>query len=81
MPKKPKLGNGADPDDGLWVAPRLSMKGPVGDRAYENRPGGIPSTNKFLELADIALGLKKPKPKKRKFGVQHETSKKEPYSR
>ena len=83
MPKKRKIGKGTDLGDGLWIAPRYSMKGPAGERAYADRPGGIPSINKFLELADIALGLKKPEPKKRKNGppVQHETSKNEPYSR
>ena len=87
MAKKParaktartKSGNAADSD--LWIAPRYSLKGPAGERAWENRPGGIPSTNKFLELADIALGVKKPAPKKKKAGPTHETAKTEPYSR
>ena len=78
MPKKG--GKGKSSSDDLWVAPRHSLKGPAGERAWENRAGGPPSNNRFLELADIALGLKKPQPKKRKVGVKHETSKKEPYS-
>jgi hypothetical protein len=72
-----------DSPDGLWIAPRYSLKGPAGERAWENRPGGIPSSRKYLELADIALGLKKPAHtfKKRKAIAAHETSKTEPYSK
>jgi hypothetical protein len=71
-----------DAPDGLWIAPRYSLKGPAGERAWENRPGGVPSSSKYLELADIALGLKKPDSpfKKRKAIAAHETSKTEPYS-
>ena len=66
----------------LWMAPRYSLKGPAGERAWENRPGGVPSSSKYLEMADIALGLKKPEPKKRKLGTStHVTDKNEPYSR
>jgi len=79
MAKKAKRGKESGSEDGLWIAQRYSLKGPTGERAWENRPGGPPSTNRFLKLADIALGLKKPRPKKRKVGVK-ETSKKEPYS-
>ena len=43
-------------DAGLWVAPRYSLKGPAGERAWENRVGGAPSNSRFLELADIAMG-------------------------
>jgi len=39
----------------LWITPRYSLKGPAGERAWENRPGGAPSTSRYLELADIAL--------------------------
>jgi hypothetical protein len=67
---------------GLWIAPRYSLKGPQGERAWENRPGGAPSSSKYLELADVALGLKKPEStfKKRKGSNPHDTSKTEPYS-
>jgi hypothetical protein len=51
-------------EDELWIAPRYSLKGATGDRAWENRPGGPPNGQRMLELADIALGLKKPEPKK-----------------
>ena len=73
-----------NPEEGLWIAPRYSLKGPAGERAWENRPGGAPSSGKYLELADIAMGIKKPDPafKKRKATAAgaHVVSKTEPYS-
>jgi hypothetical protein len=50
--------------EGLWIAPRNNLKGPTGERAWENRPGGAPSSNRFLELADIAHGLERTNSKK-----------------
>jgi hypothetical protein len=72
--KSRKNGKHDGVPDGLWIAPRYSLKGPAGERAWENRPGGVPSSSKYLELADIALGLKKPEPtfKKRKATGAHE---------
>jgi hypothetical protein len=66
----------------LWIAPRYSLKGPAGERAWENRPGGAPNSSRFLELADIALGVKKPAAKKKRTpGTSaHQTAKTEPYS-
>jgi hypothetical protein len=68
--------------EGLWIAPRYSLKGPAGERAWENRPGGVPSSSRYLEMADIALGLKKPESKKRNAPTApaHITDKTEPYS-
>ena len=68
--------------EGLWIAPRYSLKGPTGERAWENHPGGTPSTRRYLELADIALGLKKPEPASRTRGPAnpHVTDKTEPYT-
>jgi len=66
----------------LWIADRYSLKGPAGERAWENRRGGAPNSSRFLELADIALGLKKrdaPR-KKNSLTSMHDTSKTEPYS-
>jgi len=82
MAKKSKPARKTDDSDELWIAPRHSLKGPAGDRAWENRRGGIPSNTRFLELADIALGLKKPGPHKKKAITvsAHDTSKTEPYS-
>lgn len=66
----------------LWIAPRYSLKGPAGERAWENRPGGAPNSSRFLELADIAMGVKKPVAKKKRGapGSAHQTGKTEPYS-
>jgi hypothetical protein len=50
----------------LWIAPRYTLKGARSTRIRENRPGA-PNSSRFLELADIALGIKKPVPK-RKLG-------------
>lgn len=91
MPKKGKRSrkggsrqenrNSDDSPNELWIAPRYSLKGPAGERAWENRPGGAPNSGKYLELADIALGLKKPESKKRRNSTPaHVTSKTEPYS-
>ena len=82
MAKKSKPAKTTDGSDELWIAPRHSLKGPAGDRAWENRRGGIPSNTRFLELADIALGLKKPVPHKKKAITvsAHDTRKTEPYS-
>ena len=84
MAKKKKTGTKkTDSPEGLWIAPRYSLKGPQGERAWENRPVGVPSSSKYLELADVALGLKKPEHtfKKRKVSTAHDTSKTEPYSK
>jgi hypothetical protein len=65
MPKKSK-GHKDDGKDAvaangeLWIATGHSWKGPVWGGAWENRPHLLPSGGKFLELADILLGLKKP---------------------
>jgi len=66
----------------LWIAPRYSLKGPAGERAWENRAGGPPNSSRFLELADIALGIKKPSSNKKKLGQSsvHDKQKTEPYS-
>lgn len=78
---KKKINKG-DSVEGLWIAPRYSLKGPTGERAWDNRPGGPPSSSKYLEMADIALGLKKPEPKTCKAAVAgaHVVGKTEPYS-
>jgi hypothetical protein len=63
--REKKAKEKASPTGGLWIAPRNSLKGQTGKRAWENRPGDPSSNNRFLELADIALGLKEPVLKKR----------------
>ena len=66
-------------EDELWIAPRYSLKGAQGERAWDNRPGGPPNSQRMLEMADIALGLRKPAPKKKPHGTTHQLVKKEPY--
>ena len=67
----------------VWIAPRRSFNVPAGERAWENRRGKSPSSTRYLELADIALGLKKPALHRRKTqAVTHDMgSKTEPYVR
>lgn len=62
----------------LWISPRF--KGADGKRAWDIRSTGPPNTNRLLEMADIALGTKKPATKKTACTSIHETSKKEPYT-
>lgn len=66
----------------LWIAPRYSLKGPRGERAWENRAGGVPNSSRFLELADIAIGTKKPSAHKKKAANSsaHDRKKTEPYA-
>ena len=80
MPKKSDKQSEVSKD--LWIAPRYSLKGPAGERAWENRPGGAPNSSRFLELADIALGVKKTVPRKKRTSTAsaHQTGKTDPYS-
>ncbi|HET9364251.1 MAG TPA: hypothetical protein VFT65_06140 [Candidatus Angelobacter sp.] len=80
MPKKGKKSKREEGlEDELWIAPRYNMKGPAGERAWENRQGGPPNQSRYLELADIALGVKKPAPKMKHTAI-HEKTKRDPYS-
>jgi hypothetical protein len=66
----------------LWISPTLNLRGKHGDRAWD-RSGNLPpgAGMRLLELADIALGLKKPTLQKNHGNSQaHQTSKSEPYS-
>lgn len=74
-------GRKKDPSPGLWIAPHHSLKGAHGERAWGTRRDGPPNSNGFMELADIALGLKKPAPRAPRIVVAaHVTSHKtEPY--
>ena len=82
MAKKRKIANTSDQSKELWIAQRYSLKGPAGERALENRAGGAPSSSRYLELADIALGLKKSAPlrKKSQLPPAHDREKTEPYA-
>ena len=51
----------------LWINPRSNIRGPDGNRAWDSSGNITPSSGtRFLELADIALGIKKPAPKGKK---------------
>jgi hypothetical protein len=82
MAKQRKTANSSDQSKELWIAQRYSLKGPAGERAWENRAGGAPSSSRYLELADIALGLKKTAPHRKKSPAPstHDTEKTEPYA-
>lgn len=61
MAKKHKPSNGeVDLSKDLWIAPGFSLRGPDGNRAWENKGNLTPASGaRILELADIALGNKK----------------------
>lgn len=83
MSKKPKA---TDPSKDLWINPKSNIKGPDGNRAWDNNGNISPNSgSRFLELADIALGTRKPEPKKKKAaaasaGTHDGTTKTDPYS-
>ena len=52
--------------DELWIAPRLSFKRNVVQGDWKLNRAEASESNKFLELADIALGLKATEKWKRK---------------
>jgi hypothetical protein len=66
---KKKSGNNKPAErvtaEDLWIAPKSNLKGDNGDRAWNDR-AGTPTGSRLLELADIALGLKKPEPFKKR---------------
>lgn len=83
MSKKPKA---TDVSKDLWINPKSNIRGPEGNRAWDNSGNISPSSgSRFLELADIALGIKKPTPKRKKAaaastGPRESTTKTDPYS-
>ncbi len=76
MPKRAKHVKSGD----VWVNPKSNLKGPRGNRAFDERFGDH-SSARYLELADVALGLKKPVAKKKRIsiGAHGTTEKTEPY--
>lgn len=63
---KPKLLT-ADITKDLWISPRSILRGPDGNRAWDNQGNISPNSGaRFLELADIALGLRKSATAKKK---------------
>ena len=82
-PGRKTTDNSADKD--LWINPKANIRGSEGNRAWDNTGNISPNSGaRFLELADIALGLKKPAAKKKKAAAgngSHGTAEKtEPYS-
>lgn len=68
MPSKkqaPKKPSSAATAEDLWIAPKSNLKGDNSDRAWNDRLA-TPTGSRLLELADIALGLKKPEPPKKR---------------
>lgn len=78
MPKRPNY-TPPEEDPDLWVSPNHTLKGNRGERGWDHRLVP-PNSSRFLELADIALGLKKPTKKKAAAAGTHQTDKTEPYS-
>lgn len=69
IPGKVKRRKTIDLANDLWVAPRPTHQRPrITPRTYEPDPGS--SLNRYLEFADIALGVKQPGTRKRKFAKQ-----------
>ncbi|HEX3093490.1 MAG TPA: hypothetical protein VHW72_12745 [Candidatus Angelobacter sp.] len=62
MPGKVKTRKTNDSADGLWVAPRPPSQKPT--RIYEPVSGS--RLNRYLEFADIALGVKAPGARRKK---------------
>jgi hypothetical protein len=81
--QKPKKEVPQDISKEMWINPNSSLRGQNGSRAWDHRHIGDPTSGaRFLELADLALGLKKPEARKRRSAVgAHQTEKTEPYSR
>jgi len=75
--------SGTDLAKDLWINPRSNTRGVDRTAAWDNGRNITPNSGaRFLELADIALGLKSPSPKKKKASaVTHQVmAKTEPYS-
>ncbi len=78
--RKSKSDKNANTDE-MWINPNSTFRSSRGDRAWENRPGGVSNSARFLELADLALGLKKPETKtKTVVSNVHPSETTEPYS-
>ena len=77
--KRKRIENDEGPTD-LWVAQKYTLKEPAGKRAWDNRIGEPPSNSRYLELADIALGVKQPTPFAKRKKQSKQSGKTEPYS-
>ena len=61
-----KNGKNAFRKGDLWIAPSFSLKQKTRPSGWELPRVEPPESNRFLELADFALGLKMPEKHKRK---------------
>ena len=76
--RRPKVDLSKD----LWISPTLNLRGRNGDRAWDRSGNLLPGAGaRFLELADIALGTRKPagQEKKATQTITRDTTKEEPY--
>lgn len=64
--KKHKAALPTDLSKELWISPRFTLKGQSGDRAWDHRQIASPGSVRFLELADVALGVKKHEARRKK---------------
>ena len=60
--RKPKArALASDLSKQMWINPHSNLRGPDGDRGWNNQGNISPGSGaRFLELADVALGLKHP---------------------
>jgi len=65
---KAKNGKNVYRKGDLWISPSFSFKQTLRQSGWELRRGEPPESNKFLELADFALGLKPEKHKRKRTG-------------
>jgi hypothetical protein len=64
--KKARDGKKTYSKDDLWIAPRLSFKRNVVQGDWKLSRTEPSESNRFLELADVALGLRTTERRKRK---------------
>jgi len=64
---------------GLWVRPNFSLNKNRREISWTGGNGCSADSPRMLELADIALGMRKPHKKKR-ITPMHDTRKTEPYN-
>lgn len=78
MTRKPKANSpDCDLQKDLWINPRSNIRGPDGNRAWDNQGNISPdSGTRFLELADIALGVRPAKKKSVSAGAHSRDEKK-----
>ncbi|MGC2742421.1 MAG: hypothetical protein WA672_04480 [Candidatus Angelobacter sp.] len=70
MAKKAKNGKSIYRTGDLWIAPSSSLKPPAHQSDWKLRRVETGESNKFLALADVALGLKPKEPKMKRGGYR-----------